>query len=52
MQNRFAVRFIGRLRDECLNEHLLSTLKDARRILWCEAAWNSDPVFWVIGVEN
>lgn len=33
MQNGFAESFIGRLRDECLNEHLFSSLKDARRIL-------------------
>ena len=39
MQNGFAESFIGRLRDECLNEHLFSTLKDARRIL---EAWRID----------
>lgn len=39
MQNGFAESFIGRLRDECLNEHLFSSLKDARRIL---EAWRID----------
>jgi putative transposase len=39
MQNGFAESFIGRLRDECLNEHLFGTLKDARRIL---EAWRID----------
>ena len=29
-QNGFAESFNGRLRDECLNEHLFSTLKEAR----------------------
>lgn len=39
MQNGFVESFIGRLRDECLNEHLFSSLKDARRIL---EAWRID----------
>jgi len=33
MQNGFAESFIGRFRDECLNEHLFGTLKQARRII-------------------
>jgi putative transposase len=33
MQNGFAESFIGRLRDECLNEHLFYSLGQARRIL-------------------
>ncbi len=33
MQNRFAESFISRLRDERLNEHLFTSLKEARRIL-------------------
>jgi putative transposase len=32
-QNAFAESFIGRLRDECLNENLFERLADARRIL-------------------
>jgi putative transposase len=39
MQNGFAESFIGRLRDECLNEHLFTSLRDARRIL---EAWRID----------
>ncbi len=31
--------FIGRLRDECLNEHLFAGLAEARRII---AEWRSD----------
>jgi putative transposase len=31
--------FNGRLRDECLNEHLFDTLRHARRLI---AAWRSD----------
>jgi putative transposase len=38
-QNGFAESFIGRLRDECLNEHLFSCLKEARRII---EAWRID----------
>jgi len=33
MQNGFVESFNGRLRDECLNEHLFRGLTDARRIL-------------------
>jgi putative transposase len=33
MQNGFAESFIGRLRDECLNEHLFRSLTEARRII-------------------
>ena len=38
-QNAFAESFIGRLRDECLNETLFSTLPQARAVL---AAWRLD----------
>ena len=38
MQNGFAESFIGRLRDECLNEHLFAGLKQARQI----EAWRFD----------
>jgi len=33
MQNGFAESFIGRLRDECLNEQLFRSLSEARRII-------------------
>ncbi len=33
MQNGFVESFNGRLRDECLNEHLFPSLKQARRII-------------------
>ena len=33
MQNGFVESFNGRLRDECLNEHLFSNLKEARQII-------------------
>lgn len=39
MQNGFVESFNGKLRDECLNEHLFDTLRHARRII---AAWRSD----------
>jgi putative transposase len=39
MQNGFVESFNGRLRDECLNEHLFSTLASARRII---EAWRTD----------
>ena len=39
MQNGFVESFNGRLRDECLNEHLFVSLKDARRII---KAWRID----------
>jgi putative transposase len=32
-QNGFAESFIGRLRDECLNEHLFNSLRQARQII-------------------
>jgi putative transposase len=38
-QNGFAESFIGRLRDECLNEHLFGSLKEARQII---EAWRID----------
>lgn len=38
-QNAFVESFIGRLRDECLNETLFSSLPQARAVL---AAWRSD----------
>ncbi len=39
MQNGFAESFIGRLRDECLNEHLFHGLASARRLI---EAWRRD----------
>jgi putative transposase len=39
MQNAFVESFNGRLRDECLNEHLFSNLAEARRII---EAWRID----------
>ena len=39
MQNAFAESFIGRLRDECLNEHLFRSLRQAREII---EDWRSD----------
>jgi putative transposase len=38
-QNAFIESFNGRLRDECLNEELFSTMPEARAVL---AAWTSD----------
>jgi putative transposase len=38
-QNGFAESFNGRLRDECLNEHLFPSLAAARRII---EAWRTD----------
>ena len=38
-QNAFAESFIGRLRDECLNETLFTSLRQARTVL---AAWQRD----------
>jgi putative transposase len=38
-QNAFIESFIGRLRDECLNETLFSSLSQARSVL---AAWQAD----------
>jgi putative transposase len=39
MQNAFAESFVGRLRDECLNEHWFTSLADARRTV---EAWRRD----------
>jgi putative transposase len=39
MQNGFVESFIGRLRDECLNEHLFAGLRHARHLI---AAWRDD----------
>src|ERR1700719_2496489 len=39
MQNGFVESFNGRLRDECLNEHLFDTLKQAREII---EKWRND----------
>ncbi len=39
MENGFVESFNGRLRDECLNEHLFSNLNDAREII---EAWRID----------
>jgi len=39
MQNGFVESFNGRLRDECLNEHLFNTLNEARQII---EAWRND----------
>jgi putative transposase len=39
MQNGFIESFNGRLRDECLNEHLFANLAEARRII---EAWRID----------
>ena len=36
MQNGFVESFNGRMRDECLNEHLFDTLRHARHLI---AAW-------------
>ena len=33
MQNAFAKSFIGRVRDECLNEHLFRALNDTPQII-------------------
>ena len=38
-QNGFVESFIGRLRDECLNEHLFTSLAAARRVI---EAWRID----------
>jgi putative transposase len=39
MQNGFVESFNGRLRDECLNEHLFISLDEAREII---EAWRID----------
>lgn len=33
MQNAFVESFNGRLRDECLNEHVFTTLREARALI-------------------
>jgi putative transposase len=38
-QNAFAESFIGKLRDECLNETLCTSLRQARAVL---AIWQRD----------
>lgn len=39
MQNGFAESFNGRLRDECLNEHLFANLRHAWHLI---GAWRDD----------
>ena len=39
MQNGFVESFNGRMRDECLNEHLFDSLRHARHLI---AAWRDD----------
>ncbi|KMW60535.1 Mobile element protein [Candidatus Rhodobacter oscarellae] len=39
MQNGFVENFNGRMRDECLNEHLFDSLRQARNLV---AAWRTD----------
>ncbi len=39
MQNGFVESFIGRLRDECLNEHLFTSYTHARTVI---NAWRID----------
>ena len=39
IQNGFVESFNGRLRDECLNEHLFTNLNEARRII---EEWRTD----------
>ena len=39
MQNGFVESFNGRMRDECLNEHLFDSLRHARQLI---AAWQTD----------
>ena len=39
MQNGFVESFNGRMRDECLNEHLFDSLRQARDLI---AAWRTD----------
>jgi Integrase core domain len=41
MQNGFVESFSGRLRDECLNEHLFPNLKEARQII---EEWRIDTI--------
>jgi hypothetical protein len=39
LQNGFVESFNGRLRDECLNEHLFANLRHARELI---SAWRDD----------
>jgi putative transposase len=39
VQNAFVESFNGKLRDECLNEHVFTSLTEARRIVEC---WRID----------
>ena len=39
MQNAFAESFIGRMRDECLNEHMFTSYHHARETI---EAWRVD----------
>ena len=39
MQNGFVESFNGRMRDECLNEHLFDSLRHARQLI---SAWRTD----------
>jgi putative transposase len=39
MQNGFVESFNGRLRDECLNEHLFTSYNHARKVI---EAWRTD----------
>jgi len=39
MQNGFVESFNGRMRDECLSEHLLDNLRHARQLI---GAWRTD----------
>jgi putative transposase len=38
MQNGFMESFNGKLRDECLNEHVFGSLAEARRIIDADAS--------------
>jgi len=44
-QNAFVESFNGRLRDECLNDALFSTLVEARSAI---ASWKEDYLFWML----
>ena len=41
MQTGFVESFNGRLRDECLNEHLFANLRHARELI---SAWRTDTI--------
>jgi putative transposase len=45
-QNAFVESFNGRLRDECLNEHVFTTLAEVRRIVEASA------LSWVMGKQG